>query len=739
MDVLRGRIISYVFRNNDNGYVIARIEDESQEKQTIVGYLPTLNTSVFYDFFGEWIEHQKFGRQFKVESFKSIDIEDREGLITYLSSEFFTGVGPKTAEKIVDTLGMDAIEKIKKDKNILKEIGFNALKIERFYYELLANEKSETILVALYGYGIIGKTAMKILNKYSLRTLEQLEKDPYQLIQDIEGIGFLRADEIARKIGIDKHDIRRIKAAILYAMYNLAFQNGHLYLTKDQLVKYTFQVLEDEFDIDDAMNTLILEKRIIVEEERLYLPLAYDSEVEVAVNINRIRDTKRKLVDKDQVETLIFMIELQKNMTYTDMQKQAIIESLSNKFSIITGGPGTGKTTIIDGILDIYKNIYNLNKSDANIYEKIALMAPTGRAAKRMKELLDMEAQTIHRHLGYGYDGVFAYDQYHQLPHDLIIIDEASMIDIFLARRLFEAIKSDAQVIIVGDVDQLPSVGPGQVLSDLIQSNTIHTTRLNEIHRQAKDSQIVSLAASVNQQDVQHYDLRSENDVYMYRAEADEISNIIIRQIEGALKEGYDLIEDIQVLIPQYKGTVGIDNMNTILQDKFNQNKMKQMTYGSKVFYEGDKVIQLQNDPLRMIMNGDIGYISRIGIDQNGKEFMVVTFDDNEVLFEKSDLENLSLAYAMSVHKSQGSEYKIVILPLVRAYMHMLKKELLYTAITRAKKYLIILGDIKLLSYAANHLSDLRQTTLRLRLQTKDIEESRSVDTFYDEVSPYDF
>jgi exodeoxyribonuclease V alpha subunit len=522
-------------------------------------------------------------------------------------------------------------------------------------------------------------------------------------------------------------------------MYNLAFQNGHLYLTKDQLVKYTFQVLEDAFDIDDAMNTLILEKRIIVEEERLYLPLAYDSEVEVAVNINRIRDTKRKLVDKDQVETLIFMIELQKNMTYTDMQKQAIIESLSNKFSIITGGPGTGKTTIIDGILDIYKNIYNLNKSDANIYEKIALMAPTGRAAKRMKELLDMEAQTIHRHLGYGYDGVFAYDQYHQLPHDLIIIDEASMIDIFLARRLFEAIKSDAQVIIVGDVDQLPSVGPGQVLSDLIQSNTIHTTRLNEIHRQAKDSQIVSLAASVNQQDVQHYDLRSENDVYMYRAEADEISNIIIRQIEGALKEGYDLIEDIQVLIPQYKGTVGIDNMNTILQDKFNQNKMKQMTYGSKVFYEGDKVIQLQNDPLRMIMNGDIGYISRIGIDQNGKEFMVVTFDDNEVLFEKSDLENLSLAYAMSVHKSQGSEYKIVILPLVRAYMHMLKKELLYTAITRAKKYLIILGDIKLLSYAANHLSDLRQTTLRLRLQTEDIEESRSVDTFYDEVSPYDF
>src|SRR5690554_13886 len=739
MDVLRGRIISYVFRNNDNGYVIARIEDESQEKQTIVGYLPTLNTSVFYDFFGEWIEHQKFGRQFKVESFKSIDIEDREGLITYLSSEFFTGVGPKTAEKIVDTLGMDAIEKIKKDKNILKEIGFNALKIERFYYELLANEKSETILVALYGYGIIGKTAMKILNKYSLRTLEQLEKDPYQLIQDIEGIGFLRADEIARKIGIDKHDIRRIKAAILYAMYNLAFQNGHLYLTKDQLVKYTFQVLEDEIDIDDAMNTLILEKRIIVEEERLYLPLAYDSEVEVAVNINRIRDTKRKLVDKDQVETLIFMIELQKSMTYTDMQKQAIIESLSNKFSIITGGPGTGKTTIIDGILDIYKNIYNLNKSDANIYEKIALMAPTGRAAKRMKELLDMEAQTIHRHLGYGYDGVFAYDQYHQLPHDLIIIDEASMIDIFLARRLFEAIKSDAQVIIVGDVDQLPSVGPGQVLSDLIQSNTIHTSRLNEIHRQAKDSQIVSLAARVNQQDVQHYDLRSENDVYMYRAEADEISNIIIRQIEGALKEGYDLIEDIQVLIPQYKGTVGIDNMNTILQDKFNQNKMKQMTYGSKVFYEGDKVIQLQNDPLRMIMNGDIGYISRIGIDQNGKEFMVVTFDDNEVLFEKSDLENLSLAYAMSVHKSQGSEYKIVILPLVRAYMHMLKKELLYTAITRAKKYLIILGDIKLLSYAANHLSDLRQTTLRLRLQTEDIEESRSVDTFYDEVSPYDF
>jgi len=737
METIKGKVKNYVFHNEESSYSIARVITDSNQTVTIVGYFPLVSEDVDYEFSGNWVKHQTYGEQLKVESFKKCELQSEAGLISYLSSSFFHGIGTKTAEKIVDMLGPDAIAKILKDKTVLKVVGLSAIRIEKFYQQLMENQTHEHILVALYGYNLSGKLAMKLLDKYKMLTLEKLEENPYRLIDDIEGIGFIKADEIATKLGIEKDDPRRIKASIIYAMQYIAYQNGDLYLTESQVQKLTENVLGAPTDLSLSIQSLLEEKRIIIEEDRFYLTLSYVTENELAETILNLASHKPLSMDLTYLETLLDAVEIQKNIEYTKVQKQAILTSLTSSVSIITGGPGTGKTTIIDGLLEVYRIYHKLDLKHPLIHEKIALMAPTGRAAKRMKELLGMEAKTIHRQLGYNYDGEFTYDERRQMPHDLIIIDEASMIDIFLAKKLCSAIKKGAQVIIVGDVDQLPSVGPGQVLADLIESGVIPVVRLNEIHRQAKDSKIITLARSVNEQNLSVSDLSSDSDVFLYKAAPERILDVIVKQVKGALDEGYSMIDDIQILAPMYKGELGIDNFNRVLQDAFNLNRDIKMTYGDKNYYIGDKVIQLVNDPERLIMNGDIGVVKTIKMNHQNEPYMIVSFDDNDVMYEKGDLEELNLAYCVSIHKSQGSEYKIVMIPMVRAHMHMLKKELIYTAITRAKRYLIILGDMNLLIYAANHLSEKRQTTLSKRLNS-DLplhDENDELET----LSPYDF
>ncbi|MFH0766847.1 MAG: ATP-dependent RecD-like DNA helicase [Bacillota bacterium] len=737
METIKGKIKNYVFHIEENSYSIARIMTEKEEIVTIVGYFPIISEDIDYEFSGTWVKHQSYGDQLKVESFKKCEEQSASGLISYLSSPFFHGIGLKTAEKIVDTLGPEAIQKIMKDKSVLRQIGLSAIRIEKFFQQLIENQTNEHILVALYGYNLSGKLAMKLLSKYQMLTLEKLEENPYRVIDDIEGIGFIKADEIANKLGIPKDDIRRIKAAIIYAMQYIAYQNGDLYLTNNQVREYANQVLGTEAQLDLGIKALIEEKRLIIEDDRYYLSLSYYTEISLAQKMIELSGVEGKDYDIKYLETLLDAVEIQKGMQYTNIQKKAIITALSSPISIITGGPGTGKTTIIDGLLEVYRIYHHLNYKNPVIYEKIALMAPTGRAAKRMKELLDMDAKTIHRHLGYNYDGLFTFDEHHQMSQDLVIIDEASMIDIFLAKKLFSAIKDEAQVIIVGDVDQLPSVGPGQILADFIDSGIIPVVRLNEIHRQAKDSRIIQLAQSVNQQNLSTEDLISDNDVYLYRASSERIKEVIIKQIQGALNQGYSMIDDIQVLAPMYKGELGIDSFNKLLQEQFNSNQKDGMTYGDKTYFVGDKVIQLVNDPERLIMNGDIGVVKAIKYNSQNDQYIIVSFDDNDVMYEKIDLDELNLAYAISIHKSQGSEYKIVIIPMARNYMHMLKKELIYTAITRAKRYLIILGDMNLLIYAANHLSEKRQTTLALRLNHEI--ESPKIEDELGELSPYDY
>ena len=734
MSKVVGKIKNYVFHNEENSYSIARLMTVEENIVTIVGYFPKISEDVTYEFEGQWVKHQQYGEQLKVESFKKSEKQSKAGLISYLSSSFFTGIGPKTAEKIVELLGDQAISKIIDDPSVLKKVKLSHVRIAKFHQQLQENQTNEHILVTLYGYDLSGKLAMKLLNKYHMLTIEKLEENPYRLIDDIDGIGFLKADEIAHKLGIEKSDLRRIKAAILYALEHIAYQNGDIYLTFEQLTKQTDLILGIEFQIDEGIESLIEEKKVMIEDDRYYLAHAYHTEIKLAQKITKLNNQNEQFIDKTYVKTLINAIEVKKNITYTKVQKEAILSALSHKVSIITGGPGTGKTTIIDGLLEVYKIYNKLDSKDPSIYEKIACLAPTGRAAKRMKELLNIQTSTIHRHLGYNYEGMFAYDESNLCPQDLIIIDESSMIDLFLASRLFDAIKEDAQVIIVGDVDQLPSVGPGQLLADLINSKQIEVVMLDEIHRQAKDSHIISLARSVNLQQLTYHDLESGNDVYLYHAEQKKIQTTIINQIQGALDKGYSMIDDIQVLAPMYKGELGIDRFNEVLQENFNKEKKNKLVYKDKIYYEKDKVIQLVNDPKRFIMNGDIGTIKSITTNQEKETHIIIAFDDHEVLYEKQDLDEISLAYAISIHKSQGSEYKIVMLPMVKSYLHMLKKELIYTAITRAKQYLIMLGDMKLLIYAANHMSSKRQTTLALRLNADiDVEEHE------DDLSPYDF
>ena len=689
-----------------------------------------------YELEGTWVEHPTYGEQFKVELFKRAQLNSVEGLITYLSSDYFPGIGPKTATKIVEAFGSDAIAKILDDKMILSQIGLNAIRIERFYQQLLSNQTLEAVNIELFELDIKGTTAVKLIAKYGQKAAIIVKHNPYKLIDDIVGIGFIRADEIAMRIGVEKEDPRRIKAAIIYAITEYGQKNGDTYALEEQVYDYANQFLQIKIDYKDIIDELVNEKKIVLEESRYYLAPAYYAEVNLAKKIQNICNQPKVELSSELVYNTIEEIEKIIGITYTSVQREAIYEAVTNPLTVITGGPGTGKTTIVDGIMQVHSKLNNISVS--HMASHIKVMAPTGRAAKRMREILDFNCTTIHKGLGMGYDGVFTYDDNNLIPERLIIVDEASMIDVFLANSLFKAIRDDAKVVIVGDVDQLPSVGPGLFLKDLIDSKITTVIRLNQIHRQAAGSNIIKIANKVNTQTLGYEDLVSESDTYIYKLMRHELKPLINRLVKGALEQGYSLIDDIQILIPQYKGDLGIDEVNRLVQEMYIEKCDISIKSGDIEYFVGDKVIQLENDTQKDIMNGDIGVVTGIVFDNTNKPTLTVSFDGNEVSYTKIELDQLNLAYAISIHKSQGSEYPIVIIPIVKNYIHMLRKELLYTAITRSKSYLFILGDVDLMIYAANRLTNPRQSTLNLRLKTENIEE-KIEDEWDDDVSPYDF
>ncbi|PAT01604.1 ATP-dependent RecD-like DNA helicase [Candidatus Izimaplasma bacterium ZiA1] len=758
MNYIQGKVKLNVYYNESNAYNILKVKiSESDLKLdlfmyedyvTVTGYFVKPMRGEEIRFYGSFTDHPKYGKQFNAKNYEKLSENSIAGLIEYLSSNLFKGIGVKTATLIADKLGKDAIDKIIKDKDVLKDIPKLTKSLrDSLYDSLIENKASERILIKLYEYELTPTMAMKIYKKYQKETIAILENNPYQLIYDVEGIGFERADYIAKKLGIKDDSPLRIKAIIIY-LYNLMGTNyGHTYLTLDQLVDYIFntlnrneQIINTE-EINDYILELVEEKMFVLENGEITLGSIVYARNTIASKIKELNDHSSSFTD-EEINKQIDLFEKLNNIEYTNMQRNAITMSMNSNLQIITGGPGTGKTTVIKGIVFVYSKLKQIPILYDNPLFDIKLIAPTGRAAKRMSESTNLHAETIHRFLGYNFDGEFIFNKDNLVNGEMIIIDEASMIDLFLAMHLFEAIPKTKKVIIVGDEDQLPSVGIGEFLRDIIDSDMINTVKLKTIHRQAEDSNIINLASSINQGIIPGDITKKHHDLYFVNETMNNFQSRLKPIIKYLIKENYSLKEDIQVLIPMYKGEAGIDNTNFNIQDEFNDLKDKYIEHNNRKFYLGDKVLQLSNQVEDGVMNGDQGEV--IGI-TDSKE-LIVAFDNTEVTYKIGDLINLKHSYAMSIHKSQGSEYKVVIMPIYSSYSIMLKKKLLYTGITRAKELLILIGDMNSFKYGIQKDDDFRQTKLKeviidtlVNEKTESVKKTENKKLIKDKLIPFDY
>ncbi len=728
MNYLVGTIKSIVFHSEDNSFNILKVKVEETDLKkslfflddymTVTGYFPLPLRGESYKFHGETKEHPKYGLQFLVKSYEKQSETSIAGLIEYLSSDLFKGVGIKTATNIVETLGKDAIDQILDDPNILDTVPKLSDKIKESITEsIVDNKASESTLIKLYSWGIGPKTAMKIFKYYQTDTISIIEENPYQLMYDIEGIGFERADIIARELGFEEADPRRIKAMIIYLYQYMGSNAGHTYLTVDQMKEYLGKHINrkehvvDEDVLMSLLDELIEEEFFVQEEDKIKLKSVYYAEKNIALKVKELTSVVEDINAK-KVDDLITLFEEVSEISYTQKQKKAIHQAMEQNLFILTGGPGTGKTTVINGLVFVYAKYHQIPISYNNSLFEVKLIAPTGRAAKRMNETTKLHAETIHRFLGYNFDGSFIHDKNNLVNAKMIIIDEASMLDIFLTSQLFQSIPKETKVIVVGDEDQLPSVQPGQVLKDLIESDLINVVKLSQIHRQAKDSHIISLAHDINHGIVPNDLLKVYPDRYFVSESSEQFQERLKTIINYLIEQGFDLLEDIQVLIPMYRGNTGIDAVNDLLQKEFNKNNSNEIEHNHRIFKVGDKVIQLVNQIDDGIMNGDQGVV--IGVSD---DTVIVDFDGKQVTYKKGDLFNLKHAYAMSIHKSQGSEYKVVIMPIFRSYSIMLKRKLIYTGITRAKEVLIMMGDKDAFAYGVEHLESGRQSSLIDKMQ----------------------
>lgn len=713
---IEGIVESILYESSDTAYKVISVS-ASNQKYICVGDMPTVELYRNYHFNGEMSINEKYGLRFNVSSYCSISHDTKEGLIAYLSSDRFQGIGTKTATKIVDALGLDAISKIKEDVNCLTDLGIKPDKAIEIQQALKNCEDLEEVFVSLYNYGITPKMASKIYSIYKSKTLSVIEKNPYVLINDIEGYGFFKCDALAITMGFSVHNQKRLEEGILFTLKEACNQYGYTYLHLNQLLPTTLNLLNKnkndlvtENEILDSLDTLVKLGRLVLEGKRYYPKYLYNAEEKSREILNRINTYNVKLPTKNMVEGLLANVEEKLGFSLTNLQKDALVRSSTSKISIITGGPGTGKTTIVKGLL-MLEAFLGKNDLDSNTFKmQTLLLSPTGKAAKRLQISCGMEAMTIHKALGYNETGNFSKSSEDKLNKSLIIIDEASMIDISLLYHLLDAVNDYTKIIFVGDKDQLPSVGPGNVLYELINSKKFTVTELKEIMRQKADSNIIKLSQMVLNKNINFQIFNSHKEVFFYQAEGQVVLDNIESLLNLFIKKGGDLKRDIQILAPMYSGTCGIDAINKMIQSKFNPSE-KMLVRGERVFKENDKVLMLQNNPSLGVMNGDDGIITSIESNDN-KEFLYIDFNGTMVKLPARDIDQITLGYAISVHKSQGSEYKNVIIPIVPAFNIMLKPNLIYTAITRAKEKLIILGNRDSLTSGIMQKNDLRQTSL---------------------------
>ena len=709
MEKLEGMVSDIVFKNEENGYTIAYLANENDEI-TIVGCMPTLSVGESIEVEGKWVNHKTYGSQFEVNSFMPITPSSLEGIYVYLSSGMIHGIGEKMAKRIVDKFGVDTLDIIQNTPERLTEVeGIGMKKVKQIQESYEENRELRNIIIQLSPYGITPNYCLRIYKKYKEKAIDIINKNPYRLAEDVRGIGFKIADEIASKIGIDKYSPERIMQGIIYTL-NQSLASGHTYLPKQILIEQSVKILgvEPKF-VENGIMDLAYNQKVHLENKDgqilVYLMMYYICENGVCKEIIKLsqHDIKDLHINIDEE---IKIVEKEDNISLAKNQIEAVKEAINNGVTIITGGPGTGKTTTINTIIKIFEN------ND----QKVVLCAPTGRAAKRMSETSNKEAKTIHRllEMGFGSDSeelVFFKDEEDPIDADVIILDEASMVDIILMYNLLKAVKLGTRVLLVGDSDQLPSVGAGNVLKDIIDSKVIKTVMLNEIFRQARESMIVVNAHKINNGEPLFLNVKNKDFFFLRKNTNEEILNEIVGLVSERLPNFYkfDKLKDIQVLTSMRKCDLGVNNLNIELQKYLNPpNKYKQEEeFAKRIFRVGDKVMQIRNNYTRKwetedksesgegIYNGDIGYIFHIDKD---KKTVYVLFDKVKLSAYKYDeLDELDHSFCTTIHKSQGSEFPVVVIPIVWAPPMLLSRNLLYTAVTRAKKLVVLVGDVRYL------------------------------------------
>ncbi len=716
---IKGTFSKSIYENNTGYYIgIFRVVDTNDEKLanyigrtiTFTGYFHELNNHDTYMFYGKLVNHPKYGEQFQVDNYERVKPEEKDSIIEFLTSGLFPGIGEKKAKAIVDTLGADTLKTILENpSNLILIPGITEKNINVLHDKLKEYEASYETIMYLSDLGFSTRDSMLIYNTYKGKTKSIIEENIYKLIDDIYDMYFKKIDNIALENNVSKDDPNRIKAAIIYIMNEVSNTFGHSYYYRDEINTYLPRVLGIEIsDLDKYLTELEKDIKIVIKEDKYYLREMYEAEC-LIVKRFRMLNNNKSLTDK-KIDSTIKEIESFLEITYNDEQREAISKSYKNDFLIITGGPGTGKTTIMRGIIELYRMMNKLNYE--KLSEKIALLAPTGRAAKRMTEATLVRASTIHRFLKWQKESnTFQVNEYNKSKVEFIILDETSMVDTYLMASLLKGISANCKIVLVGDDHQLPSVGPGNVLHDLIDSKMLDVVELTELYRQGNDSNIINLAYDIRNSSINKDIFNVTDDLTFIECNDSEVIPNISEICNTYLDLNY---HDFQILAPMYKGLNGIDTINQSIKEIFNpKNKRKNSKdIGGETLQEGDKVIQLTNMPDDNVYNGDIGLINRIV--SNPRSEIYLDFDGNIVKYTPSNFNNFRLAYAISIHKSQGSEFDIVVIPIVKGYHKMLYQKLIYTAVTRAKKKLYLIGDYKALDFASKNINtDIRRTTIK--------------------------
>lgn len=724
-----GTIERIIFENPSNFFRILLLdiqdtdcEDFDDFEIIVTGTMADIIEGEDYTFWGNLVQHPKYGQQLKISRYERAKPTSK-GLVKYFSSDHFKGIGVKTAQKIVDLYGDETIDKILAEPEKLKEItGLSAKNREAFVAKLQLNYGTELVLAKLAAYGIPNKLAFQIQETYKEETLEIVEHYPYRLVEDIQGIGFKIADQLAQQLGIESDAPERFRAGLIHTLLTQCMETGDTYLEARDLLARTIELLESSRQVEldpslvaDELAHLIEEDKVQNVETKIFENSLFFAEEGIRSNLVRLLEKGRQDRFKDEkILNAISQAEDDLGIHYDQIQKQAIFDAITQKVFILTGGPGTGKTTVINGIIAVYSQIRGLDlKKKADL--PILLAAPTGRAARRMNELTGLPSATIHRHLGMtGDDDTSHLDDY--LDADFIIVDEFSMVDTWLANQLLSNISSNTKLLLVGDAEQLPSVSPGQVLADLLQIPIIPQTKLEKIYRQSQDSTIVTLASQIQKGLLPEDFTEKKADRSYFEARNEHIPPMIERIASAAIRSGIPA-QDVQVLAPMYRGQAGIDQINNLMQNLINPVEKDQLTFEAPdcQYRQGDRIIHLVNDAESNVFNGDLGYIVDLlpaKYTDSKQDELTINFDGNEISYQRSEWYKIRLAYAMSIHKSQGSEFPVVILPITRSSHRMLQRNLVYTAITRAKSKLILLGEKSAFDYAVKNTGTARKTYL---------------------------